>query len=348
MPANTTVWKFEQLTATNGEIRTLILADHYAPHGRPRRKPVVEPELVQRIKTTYFSGNSPPARHIFGVKHESQKINGRLCDNYGGEGFARAKRKEITDFVGAGVQCLVTWDDLISQSIFIHRVKFGIESGADITYELEFEVDADQLQDFALPTLPDAKGPDVFALAIEDTLRDMSKLTEVPGMRGSIIDSLSSLIASVNSASAALSTIAGQIDSFANAPFQLLNQLRAALDQFRTVVQQLRTTYDDLEVHIALENENANSWQTLWNYQAAWSESSLESIRLALAAERAAAVAQAGSILALYTGKDGDTWEQIARAVYHGDPSRAKEIRDFNGVTDGANPVPGTTYMVPV
>jgi hypothetical protein len=350
MPANSTVWRFTKVGGDRfADGVVLELSDHCAPHGRPRRKPVVEPELLQRIKTTRFAGNSPPVRHIFGVMHESEKINGRLCDNYGGLGFAKAKRKEIQEFVGAGVQCIVTWDDIINQSVFIHRVKFGVESGSDITYELEFEVDEDHLHGVTVvPALPDARGPSVFSLAIEDTLRDMHKLVEVPGMRGSIVDSISSLIASVNSASSALSTVAGEIDSFANAPFQLLNQLRAALDQFRTVAQQLRKTYDDLDVHIALENQNASSWHQFWDIQSAWSESSLDAIRAALAAERATAIAQAGSIKALYTGRDGDTWEQIARTVYGGDPTRASEIREANGVEPGVNPVPGTTYMVPV
>ena len=114
------------------------------------------------------------------------------------------------------------------------------------------------------------------------------------------------------------------------------------------MVSSLRRTYDDLTVHLAIENENANSWQVFWGVQAEWAESSLEAIRLALKLERAAAVVQAGSILALYTGQDGDTWEQVSRISYNGDPGRASNIRDANGAAPGSNPVPGTTYMVPV
>lgn len=350
MPANNSVWTFEWAAPVRGELKTLVLSDHAAPHGRPRRKPVVETELVQRQTTTYFAGDSPPVRHLWGIKHEPQKLTGRLTDSYGGPGFARAKRKEMADFIGPGVQCKVTWDDLISQSVFIEKVKFGVESGSDITYEIEFLVDDDNLQDFALKTkaVADPRGPSAFSLLIEDALRDLYTLKQVPGLKGSIFDSISSLIASVNSVSSALFTVAGQIDSFANAPFQLLNQLRAAIDQFRTVVAQLRRTYDDLQVHIALENQNASSWQAFWGVQGNWAASSLEAIRLALEMERAAAVAQQGSILALYTAREGDTWDQIARVSYGGDPSRASDIRELNGVDPGANPVPGTTYMVPV
>lgn len=347
MPANNTVWTFLAVVG-GGQTRALVLSDHAAPHGRPRKKPVVETELVQRQSTTYFAGNAPPVRHLFGRKHESEKLEGRLSDSRGGEGFARAKRKEIDDFVGQGVQCQVTWDDLINQSIFIERVKFGIESGAEITYEIEFLVDDDNLQDFKIPVLQDPRGPSAFSLAIQDALRDMNQLTKVPAMKGSVFDLVSSLIASVNSVSSALYSIAGQIDSFANAPFQLLNQLRAALDQFRTVVNQLKRTYDDLEIHIAIENQNASSWQSFWGVQGAWAASALEAIRLALAMERAAAIAQQGSIKALYTAREGDTWDQIARVSYAGDPSRAQDIREANGVPPGENPAPGTTYMVPV
>jgi hypothetical protein len=175
----------------------------------------------------------------------------------------------------------------------------------------------------------------------------LDTLTKVPGMRGSIFDSISSLIAVVGAATSALNTITDQIDSLANAPFQLLNQLRGALGQFRTAMSALRRTYDDLDTHLALENENANSWQEFFNVKAAFAVSSLAAIQAAIDLDKASVRAQQGRIKAIYIAKDGDTWDDISRASF-GSADRAKDIREANGVEPGADPVAGTAYMVPV
>jgi len=345
MPANTSVWVFEQL---GGDRKKLELSDHCAPHGRPRKKPVVETELQQRNSKVRYAGTTAPTRHLFGTMENAQKIDGRLSDSQGGKDFARVKRLEIESFVRDGQQCTVTWDDLISCLCFIERVKFGVESGGEMTYEIEYEVDKNLLDDDLGTLVITPRGPQDITFLMLRAIADMADLTDVPGLRGSLFDSISSGIASITSVSAELNRVAGQIDSFANAPFQLMNQFRAGLDQFRTAVTSLRKTYDDLQVNIALENENAANQQAFWDEQSAWAASSLEAIRLAIEADRAAAVAQRGSILALHTATEGETWEQISRVAYNGSSDRADDIRNANGVAPGANPVPGTTYMVPV
>jgi hypothetical protein len=345
MADNTSVWTFEQL---GGERKTLVLSDHAAPHGRPRQKPVVETELEQRNDKVYYAGNSVPTRHLFGVSESNQKLVGRFSDAFGGLGFARRKRLEVEGFWRDAQSCTATWDDLVSVSCFIERVKFGLESGGEITWEMELMIDQSDLVDIpGQVKITGILGPQDITRQINQAITDMHKLVKVPGMRGSVFDSISSLISNVAAVTSALNQVAGQIDSFANAPFQLLNQLRAALDQFRTAVTALRTTYDDLTVHLALENDNAQSWQQFFDVQSAWAASSLEAIRLALAAERASALAQQGNIKELYTAKDGDTWDQISRIAYGGSADRAEDIRKANSVEAGANPVPGTTYMVP-
>lgn len=345
MPDNTSVWTFEQL---GGETKVLQLADHAAPHGRPRKKPVVETGLEQRNDKVYYSGNIIPTRHLFGTSEESQKIEGRFTDRYGGKGFARAKRQELEEFHRDGQLCRITWDDIISVIAFIEHVKFGIESGGEITYEIEYLVNENNLTGLKREVVQEARGPQSITALINEAILDMHRLVEVPGLRGSLFDSISSLISSVAAVSAECNRVAGQIDSFANAPFQLLNQFRASLDQFRTAVTALRRTYDDLTVHIALENENAQNQQAFWDVQSAWAASSLDAIRLAIKAERASALSQQGNIKELYTAKDGDTWDQISRIAYNGAADRAEDIRKANAVEAGANPVPGTTYMVPV
>jgi len=345
MADNTSVWTFEQVS---GERKKLVLNDHAAPHGRPRQKPVVEVELKQRNAEVRYAGNSVPTRHLFGTSESPEKLEGRLRDAYGGAGFARQKKAEIESFVRDGQQCIGTWDDLVSQLCFLESVKFGIESGGEITYEIQILVDKNLLDDDVDSLVIEPRGPQDLTNQMLLAIVEMNDLVKVPGLKGSIFDSISSLISGVASVSSACNDVANQIDSFVNAPFQLMNQLRASLDQFRTAVTALRRAYDDLTVDIALENQNAQNQQAFWDVQSAWAASSLDAIRQAIALERASAVAQQGNIKELYTAKDGDTWDQISRIVYNGSADRAEDIRKANGVEAGANPVPGTTYMVPV
>ncbi len=344
MPANTLVWEFTQL---HGKKDTLRLEDHAAPHGRAHKKPVVETDTELRTDRVYYSGNDIPTRHLFGAKDKNRVIEGRLKDSYGGKDFARLKKREIEEFFRGQQLCKVKWDDLVSFIGMVVGLKIGIESGACITYRIEVEVDSDDIvRNFQQIVAP--RGPGEMDAQLRAALTNIDKLTKVPGMRGSIFDSISSLIGVVGTATSALNDITSQIDSFANAPFQLANQLRAALGQFRTAGTALRQTYDDLQAHIAIENDNANNWLDLWDVQAAWAASSLEAIRLAIEMERALAIAQQSQIKAIYTAREGDTWDQISRVSYNGSADRAGDIREFNGVTGGSNPVPGTDYMVPI
>lgn len=345
MADNASVWTFTQIS---GDEHKLVLADHYAPHGRERKKPVVEEESELREDSVYYAGNNVPTRHIFGLKDANQVLEGRLSDAYGGKGFARAKRLEMKAFFREMQPCFVVWDDLIAVIALIKAVKFGLESGGSITYRIEVLVDEDQFNgDFSQLIVPEPKGPQDMTAQIQDALLDMNKLQNVPALKGSIFDSISSLIASVGAATSALNTIADQIDSFANAPFQLLNQLRAACDQFRTAITSLRQTYDDLTVHIALERQNSSDWQNFWDVQSAWAVSSLAAIQTAIALDKAAAIALQGSIKEIYVAQAGDTWDGISRAAY-GSAGRAADIRNANGIAVGSSPVAGTSYMVPV
>lgn len=347
MAANDSVWRFTQL---EGKKRVLLLADHAAPHGRPRNKPILEPEIEIREDSTYFAGSGPPTRHLFGLSHHSFKLEGRFSDAYGGKGFAREKLQEVKSFVSDITECHIEWDDLLSVIGLIKRFKPGIESGGEVTWELEILVDVDLLLEDT-PQLQ--QGPSVAPIdmsnAIEGAFLDGLKgLRSVPTMRGSIFDAIGSLISAVNSATASVARIAAQIDSLATAPFQLLRRLRDGLGQFRTAVTNLRTTYDNLTVNLALMSQaDADNNQRFWDIQAAWGDSSLKAMALALKADRAVAVVEQGQILALYTANDGDTWELVSRKFYGGASDRAADIRAANGIEAGQNPVAGTVYMVP-
>lgn len=345
--ANTTLWTFTQL---DGAQSMLQLADHAAPHGRPREKPVVEPEIEVREETTYYSGDNPPTRHLFGLSHSSVKLEGRFSDLYGGEGFARRKRAEVRDFVAAQRQVSVVWDDLFAAKGFIKKFKSMIESGGEIAWEMEVLIDVDDLLN---PGRHDQQlqfkiEPADLTAQLREAMEAMDALQKVPTMRGSVFDFIGSLISAVNTATASVANVAAQIDSLATAPFQLLRRFRDGLLQLSTAVSNLRTTYDNLTIDIALESEaSADAAQQFWDIQAAWAASSLQAMRLALEAARSSALAEQGQLLSLYTGREGDTWELISRRFYAGSSTRAADIRSANSIEAGANPVPGTVYFIP-
>jgi hypothetical protein len=347
--ANSTVWTFTQL---GGSQRVLVLADHAAPHGRPRVRPVVEPSMEIREETTYYSGNNPPTRHLFGMSYGSFKLDGRFSDLYGGDGFARKKLDDVRTFVFGQQPCSIQWDDLVSVTGLIKNFKHGIESGGEITWEFEVLVDQDALLQ---PDTKELLGPRLYldnvaelSQQLTDAQKQMAELQAVPKMRGSIFDLIGSLISSVNSATASLVNVAGQIDSLATAPFQLLRRFRDGLGQVMTAVSDLRNTYDNLTIDLTLESEaDAEACQRFWDTQAGWGDSSLKAMQLALQAEQSAALAEQGAILALYTARDGDTWELISRRFYGGSATRAKDVRDANGLDAGANPIAGTIYFIP-
>lgn len=343
--AAASLWVFEQL---GGERRRLELADHAAPHGRPRQKPVVEHRDVYRQAKTYYQGSPVPTRHVFGQKHDPVTLNGRFRDRWGGVGFAKAKMAEVREFAKAQQPVRATWSSLVSMIVFFTSVQHGIESEGEIAWELELDVD----EDLILGRTPTRAGQkftiDFLTSRIQDALKAANQIPYTPPtLKGSTFDLLSGLVGSVNAATAYLIEVSNEIDSLVNAPFQQVARLRAGLGQVRVAISNLRHTYDNLQVHLALEGQAWTDDETaFYRSQAGWGDSSLKALRELAAAERAAARAQRGAIKELYTAKDGDSWDAIAVHEY-GSADRASEISRANGVPDGQQPDPGTAYVVP-
>jgi hypothetical protein len=326
--------------------KALELAGHAAPHGRPRKEPVVETEDRVRQSVVRLPGGDVPVRHIFGGLNEPIKFKGRFRDSLGGAGFAKAKHDEVTAFFGDKRLCEVIWDDLLDVHGLMTSYKRGIESPGEFTYEIEVEVDRDLLHAFKAYT-PFLKSPKDITNQIIAALALKDKLPKTPPtLKGDIVDLLNSLVGTVNGATAALVHASEDIDAFATGTVTALQRLRAGLAQTRVAVQNLRSTYDSLLVTAALERESANESQVFADIQSTWSANSLEAMRLIAEADREAAKAAQGNLLALHTAAIGETWESIAERWYKSS-ARADDIRNANGATAGNEPVPGTLYIVP-
>ncbi|HMJ13671.1 MAG TPA: hypothetical protein VK524_19775, partial [Polyangiaceae bacterium] len=92
--------------------------------------------------------------------------------------------------------------------------------------------------------------------------------------------------------------------------------------------------------------QNAGEQLQFWQSQSNFSRSVVQVLREVAAAQREATLAERGSIQGVITAQEGDSWESLARRAYR-DASRAGDIRQANGVTDGSQPITGTAYIVP-
>jgi hypothetical protein len=342
MPS-TSRWVFKQL---GGNRRTLELADHAAPHGRPRQEPVVEDEIEIREDETYYSGDVPPTRHIFGAKFSAWELNGRFSDGYGGLNFAKTKTEEVKAFVSEQQQVQITWADIISAKGFIKRFSPGREAIGEVVWDMTILIDSDDL--IAFPQrVEEVVVPAVDYLAVWNALLPAEEILETPEtLRTGVFTTLESFIASLNTVSAAALSISEQIDTLATAPFALLARFRAGIRQVSTAVGNLRATYDQLEVNRALENERAQETQRFLDLQARWDAGGLEALRGLQYLDRQAELAQAGQIRGAIRANDGDTWETLSQRVY-GDRTRADDIREANGVEPGDDPQANVQYLVP-
>lgn len=327
--------------------RTLGLFGNAAPHGRPRKGPVVTPEQRLRESETYLPGSDEPVVHVFGQRREPILMHGRWRDAKSGKGFAQAKMEEMASFFSDKQVCRVTWDDLLDFHGLLTRFTPKIESKGEVEWELEIKVLRNLLDLQDTPAVQ-IKGPKDITNQILASLKLKEQVPFVPAtLRGSVVDTLSGLVSIVNSASAFLVDAANDFDAFATGSITALRRFRAGLGQLRVAVNTLRGTYDNMVVMVALESESADESQPFWDLKSAWSASSLESLRLIAQAEREAAKAEQGRLLALHEAKLGETWESMARRWYAGSEERAGEIRDANGVDAGTEPIPGVIYRIP-
>lgn len=342
MPASGMV-VFKQLTGFERELR---LDANAAPHGRARKEAVAEPEIRLRESEVYY-GDSEPTVHIFGDRNEPITFKGRFRDRKMGAGYAKAKNEEVKRFVKEKQMVRCTWDDLIDIHGLITSYKPGLESASEITYEMEVKVMRDLLN--GEPTkLPVIKGAKDITNQIIEALKLKDKLPfEPPTLKGSFVDVLNGMVGDINSASATLLQAVDDIDAFVTGTFTALRRFRAGLQQLSLVVTNLRNVYENLEAAVVLESESADQSQPFWDLQAAWNASTLEAFRLIAEAEREAAKAEQGKILAIHTAALGETWESISKHWFNGSAERAADIRAANGAEVGTEPVPGTEYFVP-
>lgn len=343
-------WIFTQLEAPEGRQReTLKLEGHLAPHGRPRKGPVVSNGIRVRQSETYYTGNDAPTRHVWGLRQEPFALHGRFSDGYGGKGVAKAKDNEVRRFVAQRMPVSIVWGDRINARGLIEFYEGDWESDGEIVWQMTIAIDRDLTIAEVRRQLTQAVAPrtrmEDLRRRIDKSLGDMGRPLP-PTLRGSVFDAVSAYISVVAESGAALNDVVDQVGELSEAPFKLLRQLRAGISTFSTAIENLRGYYDQLTANVALESQEAREARQFWDVQAAWGSSSLAALRELAAMDRDANLASQSKVKTYYAATSGDTWESIATKQY-GNSDRARAITEANGIEEGDPPVPGELYVIP-
>lgn len=341
-------WSFQQL---GGERKLLTLEGRAAPHGRPRKGPVVTDAIKLRRERILYPGMvGPPTTHIFGVTWEDWELKGRFMDKFLGRGEVRQRIDAWQAFVADAERCSITWGDIVFTTGYVDKFVAERESEEECAYTIVLCVDGKPLNAFASPTLRATTPPGLAALVAiqaEDILHQPTAPRAVGKLKPSFVDSLDDTVSSINSFSAAIVQVAGEIDDFATGTLDQLERLRAGVKQTRTAVLKMRATLETTENESA-QLARSSSSDIIWiRTRTDLDVSSTRLLALLDEMDREAEIAQRGRILTIYVARGQDTWESISTKFYGG-PTGAGIIRDANGVQYGELPIPGRDYQIPV
>ncbi len=339
-------WTFTQLV---GDRKSLTLAGSSAPHGRPRKNPVVSDAIALRTERVYYPGNDAPTTHVFGSQFPDWDLKGRFNDAWLGEGGTKQAIDEWRNFVRDGQPCLITWGDILTAQGLVHKFTPGRESEFEASYALEIHIDFNaSLNLTERPGTPESATALCEALQREVTegLGGIPKLPNAGDLKPSFLDSLDDLVSSVNEFSASLLKVAGEFDTFVAGTLNQLERLRAGVAQTRTAVLRVRATIDTSTNEATMLSRSADSDILWFSARANNDVGTLRILALLDEIDRQSELAQRGKVLAVYIARAGDSWESVAQQFYGG-PQGAGKIRDANGITYGAAPTPGNSYQIP-
>ncbi len=340
-----------RLKQLGGAQREFVLTGHAAPHGRPRVEPVATDALRIRNAEVFVAGQIEPVRHIFGYRFEPKEFRGRFLDRWAHLGFAEAKAEEAKGFVAEMERVQLSWDGGDGAAIVCTGIVLELdierESHHEIAWRMQFAVDKDELLDTPVQTGNGTKQPRDYTYQIVYYLNETQAAFEEMKLRGSVFDLFDGLISGLASIVSNAVSLADEFASFQKATFATVRRFRHVLGQLRTAALSIRDTIDAFQVDAAIESRNAREQFSFVRNQAIISDSTLSMITETTEADRAAQLAEQGRVKAIVQALGGDTFESIAARIY-GSAERASDIRTANGVADGAAPVVGQLYIVPV
>jgi hypothetical protein len=92
----------------------------------------------QRVKTTYYAGNTVATQQVMGPIEEPTTITGIWKDKFLGNDQAIALAENLDLIRRSGVQLQVTWGSFVRRGI-LARLKFPMDRFQDVAWEMEFQ-----------------------------------------------------------------------------------------------------------------------------------------------------------------------------------------------------------------
>lgn len=339
-------WKFTQLSP---ELKSFTLSGANAPHGRPRRGAVVTDGFGLRQKETYYQGNTPPDRHVFGEISDHITLTCRWMDkNLGGAGGAKKQVAYVKQFIRDAQRIRIEWGDIVTFTGLMLHIEAARESEAEIVVKLVIAIDSDDGLPPLRPPEPTTNPKDITAqmLGLETNLHGTADVPDDLPLPTSFLDTIDNAISAIGSATASLLSVANDIDEFETANASELNRLRAAIGQVRTAALTIRGALDDASCDFAVNHGSASS-QTAWAQQREEDRATLIAILLLLSQMDAdAEIALRGGLQKTARARSGDTWEQLSTQHY-GSPDQADALRQANAARFGEKPQPGRVLHIP-
>lgn len=137
--SGTKPWSFTQ---QGGDNKTLTLAGSSAPHGRPRKNPIVSDGIALRTERTYYPDSlGAPTTHIFGIAWDAWELKGRFNDAWLGPGGTKEAIIDWQTLVRDAEEVLITWGDVISARGLVHKFIPARESEFEAAYTIEIFID---------------------------------------------------------------------------------------------------------------------------------------------------------------------------------------------------------------
>jgi hypothetical protein len=329
-----------------GERKSLILADHAAPFGRAHKDELVTDTVTVRETEVYCAGSNVPVRHIFGLRNEPWEFHGRFSDYWGGAGFAAAKTAEVKRFVAAAQPVRIAWNDQLSAKGLIKSFEPKRETDRETEWKLTVLIDSDDLLGQLLKFPTQRQPTDYTNLLLLYSTEIDEAFKEIQFKKG-IFDALDDLISNVSEVTSFAVSVANELQSFESGFIGTLRRFRTAVGQVSTAVAIARNAIDSLPVDLAIERANYDAQFAFLRGQSIISDSAISMLALADEADKQAAIAERGKVLAIHEAKGGETFESIS-TKYYGSATRASDIRSANGVASGQPPVAGDLYSIPI
>lgn len=337
------------ITQLGGDKKILTLSMGQAPHGRPRKDPIVKDGVKVNTTRTHYpdSQSSRSTRHVFGEELTDWELKGRFrAKDFANPEALQTRVQEIKKFISDHQEVSASWGPVLAIEGFLKTAEFEWESSAECTWKLVLEIDADITKPVsaAANKEPAKVNPRLIEKAIEE-LGVAVTLAEKKEFKPSLFDAVDDLVSGLTGAAGSLLSTSKSITDTINTPAAQWKRLRAGLHQTRVASLRVKRCLETNADQAGLDTSAVKQITGLL-FLADYKLQCMLNVEILAEAERDAVLLERGQTSTMYAARFGDSWESISRKFYNG-AEGADRIRLANGIRTGTAPEPGKRYRIP-